>query len=860
MNTKSRIFALTIAALLLSSIGTITILTANAHNPPQNIPTYAFINIAPSPAGVGQTVTVGFWLGMPPPTANGPYGDRWQGMTVVVKKPDGTSETLGPFKSDDTGGTYTTYTPQVTGTYTFQMFFPGQTLAGDYLTPGTTSPFIGDYYEPSNSSIFELKVQQEPIPTLPQNPLPSEYWTRPIQSTNGYWHTISGNWLGLGQQFSAATGQYNATSNYNPYTLAPQTAHIVWSKPYAPGGLVGGEFGGSSTSNFYSTSQYEPKFAPIIMNGVLYYTQFPGASSNPTGWVAIDLHTGQTLWTYNTTTQILRCGQLLDYVSPNQYGSFAYLWSTGNIPGVPIKAGSTTYNMYDAMTGNYILSIVNGSAMTITEDEQGNLIGYYASGGNLTCWNSTQCIIAETNGPAAWMWRPRQGGILNFNSGIMWTEPLATNISGVPLPGSLSIAATGPVTQASCINSGVVIMTAGGSAGGLFQPGSQIEAGYSSIDGSQLWIVNRTYTPYSRVVTEAIGNGVYVMASYEDTTLYGYDANTGKALWKDVLSDANPYDSIGGFQNDIANGTMYIWGFGGDIWSIDLHTGNINWETNTTVISGDPGTNTPYGVWPIWTFPKGTIADGLLFLGEGHEYSPPLFGGAQQLAINITNGKPVWNILAFDVCNSMAISDGVGIVANAYDNQIYAYSQGPTKLTVTAPSAGVTTDQTITITGTITDISAGASQQAVAANYPNGLPCVSDDSMTPFMESVYMQQQMPANITGVPITLNVIDANGNYRTIGTATSTAYGTFSYNWTPDIPGAYTIIASFGGSKSYYPSTASSAFYANEPAPTGTPVTQTQQAPIETYLAISTVAIIAAIIIIGAILIVTVKKRSI
>ena len=74
---------------------------------------------------------------------------------------------------------------------------------------------------------------------------------------------------------------------------------------------------------------------------------------------------------------------------------------------------------------------------------------------------------------------------------------------------------------------------------------------------------------------------------------------------------------------------------------------------------------------------------------------------------------------------------------------------GPSKTTVNAPQVGVTTATPVTITGTVTDISAGAQQKAVAANYPNGLPCVSDASMTQFMEAVYEQQPMPTNITGV---------------------------------------------------------------------------------------------------------------
>ena len=115
----------------------------------------------------------------------------------------------------------------------------------------------------------------------------------------------------------------------------------------------------------------------------------------------------------------------------------------------------------------------------------------------------------------------------------------------------------------------------------------------------------------------------------------------------------------------------------------------------------------------------------------------------------------MWSIDAYDVTTAPAISDGVMTTLNSYDNQIYAYGMGPSKTTVTAPDIGVTTATPITITGTVTDISAGTQQNAVAANFPNGLPCVSDASMTQFMEAVYMQQPMPTNITGVPVTLSV---------------------------------------------------------------------------------------------------------
>ena len=38
-------------------------------------------------------------------------------------------------------------------------------------------------------------VQQEPLQTI-NYPLPTEYWTRPIEGQNTNWYTIASNWLG----------------------------------------------------------------------------------------------------------------------------------------------------------------------------------------------------------------------------------------------------------------------------------------------------------------------------------------------------------------------------------------------------------------------------------------------------------------------------------------------------------------------------------------------------------------------------------------------------------------------------------------------------------------------------------------
>jgi hypothetical protein len=196
---------------------------------------------------------------------------------------------------------------------------------------------------------------------------------------------------------------------------------------------------------------------------------------------------------------------------------------------------------------------------------------------------------------------------------------------------------------------------------------------------------------------------------------------------------------------------------------------------------------------------------------------------------------------------------------NAYDNQIYAWGMSATKMTVNAPSVGITTATPITISGSIYDISAGASQEAVAANFPNGLPAVSDTSMSAFMEYVYMQQEKPTNTTGVPIVINVIDANGNYRTIGTTASDANGKWGFTWTPDIEGDYMVIANFAGSGAYYASSDEAFFHASAPAtsPTAAPVVSLD--PVQNYVIGVGVAIIIVIAIVGALIMLMLRKKA-
>jgi hypothetical protein len=117
------------------------------------------------------------------------------------------------------------------------------------------------------------------------------------------------------------------------------------------------------------------------------------------------------------------------------------------------------------------------------------------------------------------------------------------------------------------------------------------------------------------------------------------------------------------------------------------------------------------------------------------------------------------------------------------------------------------------------------------------------------MEYVYMQKPMPTNVTGVPVTISVLDSNGNFRQIGTATTDSSGMFTYAWAPDISGSYTVTATFAGSNSYWPSSSETSFYASAaaatPAPAATPVSNTVNASdLMTYMVASVIAIVIAI----------------
>jgi outer membrane protein assembly factor BamB len=812
---------------------------------------YCFVVAFPNPVGVGQQITVATWLSEYPPFSFG-FGPTvvFSGFRLVITKPDGTVEKMGPYDSDAMGAKYYTYSPTQTGTYKFQMTFDGQTF--DPIYGGNT-------YKPSESAIATVTVQEEPVPYPSDGSLPTGYWQRPINDENRAWRAIAGNWILPGYDYYSRS--FDGGSAFAPYTTAPTTAHILWTKPLTSGGLVGSPYGSDA---YYQGSSYELKFVPpVIMDGVLYYNIYrPG--QYPQGFTAVDVRTGKVLYTaddkgiFTTSTggtlsyYGISFGQIFMFNSENQYGAFNYLWGTNG----------ASYTMYDAFTGQPWLTFVNGSSGLTTietgipSETSGAILIYMldTTNGWLARWNSTQAIFAAaatvpgffSTGQA--FYRPPFNGTFDWNLGIDMNVTIPTITPSVGIFGLAGASFLGQ--GGSDPYDGVLLASISYPPTDTSTTGwpTITHIGYDAKTGAELWRQNRTNLGLQSRgghITPA-SNGVYCMYCAETMQWYGYSLKTGAQLW----GPTEPSESSWSYYNTADNaayGMLYGMGIDGIVRAFNITTGDLLWKWET----GTSGYNTPYGNYPIY---GGTvIADGKIYINEGtHGNGAGLWRGDTMSCVDAYTGELIWRVAGWFDGSTLAIADGYILAHNYYDNQIYSFGKGLSAVTVSSSPKVTSEGSSVVIEGTVTDQSPGQTCLGIPAA---GTAAIADEDMSAWMEYLYMQKPMPTNATGVPVTLDVIDANGNYRNVGSTTSDSSGFYHFTWTPDIPGDYTVIATFAGSESYYASSSETAFTVTEapPAtPTPTPLTLP---PYETYTIGAAIAVIIAIAIVGILLL---RKR--
>jgi len=809
-----------------------------------NVTTYAYLSLNPNPISLGEYTVVNAWLQPIPPTGN----DVFHGFKVTITKPDGNTETRGPLTSSPIGSQYFLYSPTIIGIYTFKFSYPGESFAN-----GT---FV---YSSSESSVSTLVVQQQEVPSWTETPVPTDYWTRPINAANRLWWSISGNWLIRGYNTTYVQGASDSGKGFNPYSRAPRAPHVMWTQELALGGLIGGEYGASS---FYNGLTYEAKLSPpVIMDGKMYYRIYPsdfgyyqGVAGAWPGAVCVDLRTGKELWRNSNVS--LDAGQIFNYVSGNQMGGIPYLWDFGTFGpfalfavGPSILARPTSWHLYDGNTGDLIATFTGALPVnfatggTVVFGQDGTIYVYFLSGpaGWLAMWNSTKAFAAanfipDIPGSHVGFLRNKPG-VYSWSAGIQWN---------VTVPRHMVIDASGTLFPVQGGVTGNTLFAAVES-----RATSYTEIGYSLTTGQQLWAHNLTIDQYT--AARAYGEGIYADFNPNTRTWTGYNANTGDQLW---VSDPTDYPwGTYGLSAAIAYGKLYATSYDGSVHAFDLASGK---EVFKYYSGNDTFRETPYGTFPFYYGP--IIADGVVFAGNGeHSPSIPLYRGYQLHVFSATDGSPVWKFPGWHVIQ--AIADGYLVSYNAEDNRIYVFGKGPSATTVSVSPEVVPMGSSVLIKGTVTDQSAGQP----------GTPAIADKDMSAWMNYLKRQQPIPANVEGVPVMLVAIGPDGNVINIDTVTSDMSGIFKKLWTPPSQGEYTITATFAGSDSYgssYAETVMGVTAAPSGSPTspatptatsgqtGTPSSQPTNptgpgagTPIELYIAIAA-AVIVAVVVAGAV----------
>jgi hypothetical protein len=793
--------------------------------------TRAFLSFTPNPIGLNQDLLVNVWMN--PPIHVSRYFKDYQ---IIFTKPDGKTDviTVDSYRADTTA--WFQYKVDQVGTWQIQFKFPGGYFpAGNYtIHAGAVLSMQADsvvsftnsvYYKPSSTPVQNLTVQEDMVSSWPASPLPTDYWTRPISPENREWWVIAGSYPSTGYVGGGATWDqlYPDTNthwsdryHFTPWVQAPNSAHIVWGRQEALDGLTGGPAGTSSQLT-------NPGTPSVIYDGRCYQTATVPINGVPTSCAeCYDLRTGEQYYAI-PTSQGGVTPTIVAYTS-----TFATLAGKPAVPGATAGAGIAAELLtisgenlmkIDPLTGevdtNVSISPLTSRSCTyymnqyvlgiqdlgreLPADQRYRLINWTTAGTND---DFNDRIISNTSYA-----RSRLPSIIDYSVGI------GADVSSI---------APDPSVYAT-----QMLITA-----------------YSLTTGEELW--NKTVDEAPFVSSAMVADHGKLAVATEMGRFLAFDLATGAQVWTSEQM-SYPWDAagFGAYTIQSAYGLIFREAYSG-VYAFNWTNGKIVWKYKASATPFE----TPYideNGSPVYSFswngggnPGIEIADGKIYVYTcEHTPSLPITRGWSLHCINVTTGAGVWNITGY--MSAGAVADGYLTTSNNYDGYMYVFGKGQSATTVTAPDTAVTLGNSIMIKGSVTDQSPAQP----------GTPCVSDASMSVWMEYLHMQEPMPANVTGVPVTLAVIDANNNYRTIGTVMSDASGTFSYMWQPDIPGKYTVIVTFAGSESYGSSSAETSFGVVE-APTATSApTPTPMSTAETYFLPMSIGIIVAIAVVGAIL---------
>ena len=703
------------------------------------------LSFTPNPIGVGQELLVNMWV-TPPPTA-----DRFmKDFKIVITKPDGTSETitLDSYVADGTG--WFPYIVDQVGTWKLQfhfigMYFPaGRYDDGEYVTRGGSS-YEGHYYRPASTEEQELVVQEEMVMSWHRD-LPTDYWTRPISMENREWYQIGGNypWMDMrtGSEWSGNPDWYG------PFITAPNSSHIVWRVQREIAGIFGGEPGVYGDLGNVPTPN-------VIFMGRCYDTYYKHGVGNVAG--CFDLRTGEIYYEIPTAEG----GVTPDYIA---YWKSGFVSVPGGDATSSYSAELIALNSYSNPSTLYKINAYTGQVSEYSVEGAGRVLSYN-NGYFLTIRDDS----SSPDGLPTYLYNwTVQGTSRSFASRLVSNQSFLL----VPSFRANTYNFYGRFGTPD-LDAGVTVITRRFYQDQVWGGGF---IGVSLKTGQILYNVTTDDAPYSPRTTVA-DEGVYV-CWFNAGPVRGYDIHTGKELWE--ADTSYPYGGFWGYDEAAAYGMAYGWSYDGVV-AFNLTDGDIVWHYNDVAVPFESPYLGSTGE-PAYSFNgPGIVADGKVYTRNSeHTATAPYTRGWSLHCIDAFTGEKIWKIAG--PMNPGAAADGYLTAGNSYDGYMYVFGKGKSATTVDAPNIAVTLGQSVVITGTVTDQSPAQP----------GTPCVSQDSMDTQMNYLHMQRPIGGvygneTITGIPVSIDTVDPNGNYRHLADVTSDGYsGTFGFTWEPDIPG--------------------------------------------------------------------------
>jgi len=529
---------------------------------------YAYIAVSPSTTQVNIPVLIEGWTS---PTPLGvPMGAGTQVMyrfnhTVTLTKPDGTTYVKTAIDAYGDGTFFFMYTPDQVGNWTAVVYWPGDSN-----------------FAASTSTKTKFSVQSDPIPKYPDAPLPTQYWTRPINAQNRDWAQYLADWN--------VNGYPENTQNYQPWGHAPESPHILWTYTTSVGGIMGGIDGDAS---------YRFGITPTAVIGGRAYMNCKD------GYYCLDIYTGKVIWGPKTFTGTLFF--ITNKADPDPGGAATHyeIWDYHSVGWIEV---------FDASTGAYS-SNKTGTAWVgagITKLHEGYF--YFLNGRQWIKWDPFNISPAAVALGKSVMNAP-------FADKILWNVTIPTGVA-TPSVYSGNYAAGAGCQSGFDLTTGDKLWNTTGARpeatywrnvadqgqGLWFQSTmrSTFEA-YDLATGKLKWESSPAApdpwgTFWSYYICNAYG---YLYGMGYTGQVYAYDIKNGHLNWTfsadKPIGDESPFDGYPFWQPPVVvDGKVYAGTTehtptqprvrGNELYCIDAYTGDLLWKVNgayTTKVIAD---------------------------------------------------------------------------------------------------------------------------------------------------------------------------------------------------------------------------------------------------------------------------------